>query len=173
MTILFESKYLQTPMMEMSNLIEIPLNNRSIHICVSKEHFNHMTACYDRKPCPYHRGEIRSFCLQWQWDTSVGQKQNQDIQVYVWKIFTSGMPRIKHIFMIKRQHLCCKILRCAFSPTTLKRKQRFSALTCAWWINLCTSQDVCFLGRHKWYNLHSCQSRGPSEPRAKGCASED
>ena len=42
MTILFESKYLQTPMMEMSNLIEIHLNNRSIHICVSKEHLNQL-----------------------------------------------------------------------------------------------------------------------------------
>ena len=33
-------------------------------------------------------------------DISVGQKQNQDIQVYVWKIFTSGMPRTQRIFIL-------------------------------------------------------------------------
>ena len=76
-----------------------------------------------------------------------------------------------YVLMIKRQHLCFEILISAFSPTTLK--QKFSALTCTRWINLCMSQDVCFLGRHKWHNLHACQSRGPFEPRAKGCASED
>lgn len=51
--------------------------------------------------------------------------------------------------------------------------QLFSALSGTWWISLWTSPDVRFLGRHKWGNLHACQSGGPLEPKAKCRANED
>jgi len=66
MTILFESKYLQTPMMEMSNLIEILLNNRSIHVMTENhapitEEKSGLFVCNDSKTHQWVKNRIRTF----------------------------------------------------------------------------------------------------------------